>query len=383
MEYVFISSWAHGARKGGIDQHTFDPDTGELKYIRTLDETDSLNTSFLNKDKSVLYALNETEALPPLKNGGGGRIFSYKLDNVTGDVVKLGETPTFCPNPAYLGIDPTGKFAVVANHASRGVVTKIEKDAAGKYHYVLVGDDAVVELFAINEDGSIGTLLDVVKHEGHGPGERQNIPHPHCAVLSPSGKFFAVCDKGNDTIYMYGIDKEAGKLFLSAPPFKVEPASMPRYSCFHPNQPFFYHNSEGNTSVSAYTYDENGNLTWIGNYNALPADYISKPGVCEGQGLCIHPNGKFIYAALNGPDCVSVFEIDQNTGSLTLIQNQKVGYAWTRGIALSPDGRFLIAACLKDGKVVVLVVGEDGMLSKTGFEYERNDAAFATFVTTR
>ena len=78
---------------------------------------------------------------------------------------------------------------------------------------------------------------------------------------------------------------------------------------------------------------------------------------------------------MNGADCVSVFAVDGGTGALRLVQCCPVGFAWPRGIALSPDGRFAAVACLRGGKLVIFSVEPDGTLCPTGLEYDRPDAA--------
>lgn len=368
MLYLFVSCWTHGAGRGGIAQYAADPETGALELLRVIDGDTDFGTVFLDRERNILYALNETAALPPHKSAGGGRIFSYRLDPETGAAEKLGETPTWCPNPSYFGLDPARRFAVVSNHSGRGAATKLVRGEDG-FRPEIVTDDAVVELFALNADGSVGALLDADWHLGHGPGARQDGPHPHCAVASPDGRLFAVCDKGNDGVYLYTPD---GRSLGTPRVTQAAPGSMPRYACFHPEKPFFYHNNEGSAVVCAYRYDADGALTPIGEFPALAEASGEKR---EQQDLLMHPSGRVLYDLVNGADCVSVFAVDGGTGALHLVQSCPAGYAWPRGIALSPDGRFAAVACLRGGKLVIFSVKPDGTLCPTGLEYDRSDAA--------
>ena len=382
-EYVFISSWSMGdalPEGSGVGQYEFNPTTGALKLIRMLNDTGKLNVTHIDEKRNILYALDESAELPTMRAGGGGAIHTFRLDPVTGACEQISCVPTFCPHPAYLTLDTTGKYIVVAHHGSHSCITKIGEDDAGTYYPVVEFDDSLVELLSVNEDGTVGEILDAVKHTGSGPGTRQKNPHPHSANMSPSGSLFAVCDKGNDGVYMYKIDRENDKLIACGPPHMTPPGTMPRYCVYHPTQPFFYHNCEGSVDVFAYRYDEEGNLDSLGSFSSMAADHVRQiDAMYVQQGLCMHPSGNFLYDVIYGAEMVAVYRINQEDGSLTLIQNQPVGYEWSRGGTLSPDGRFLVVTCFKGNKAVVFRIGDDGRISPTGNEYDHPAAAYATF----
>jgi len=380
MDYVFVSSWSHGSEKGGIRQYSFDSDSGKMELIRVICEDKSCAASIVCENRNILYVLNETPSLKTMRAGGGGEVLAYQLDRKTGNVEPICEKPTFCPNPAQFTLDKTGKYMVVAHHATSSFVTKIEQDENGRYFPRVLFDDSAVALFAINGDGTVGALLDIVKHTGGGPERKQTNAHPHSAMMSPSGNLFAVCDKGNDHVYMYRIDRENNKLTRCGEPMAVSPGYLPRYCVFHPSAPFFYHNNENSANINAYRYDENGRLTPIGGFNTLGGSADD----CENrhheqQGLCIDGTGRFLYSLHKEPNMVAVMRVDPNSGALKRVQNMPVDFSWPRGLTISPDGKFLIVTCLRGEKIVVLRVNEDGTVANTGYEYDQPCAAYATF----
>ena len=381
--YVFISSWSKEETlpEGfGVGQYEFNTRTGELKLVRMVDDSNRLSVLHLDKKRNILYVVEEGVDLPAMRCGGGGSVYAFQLDPATGESRRISCVPTFCTNPAYLSLDQTGKYLVVAHHATHSYITKIGKDESGTYHPIVEFDDSLVELFAVNEDGTIGKLLDVAKHTGHGPREKQKNPHPHCAVMSPSGNLFAVCDKGNDGVYLYKIDRENNKIAACGPPYMTPPGTMPRYCVFHPTLPYFYCNCEGAAEVLAFRYDEAGHLDLLGTFGALTPENAPPAGVHYGQqAICMHSSGRFLYDIICDAEVVAVYQIDQEDGSLTLIQNQPIGYGWSRGVTLSPDGRFLLAMCCRGNKTVVFSVGADGKLGPTGHEYHHTAAADAVF----
>lgn len=380
MSYLFVSGWKREPGKGGIIQYSFDTKTGELKPLQTLFEDVSFSMSYLDKENNILFALNETPDLQGRRFGGGGTVYALHLDRETGKVKKTEVVPLHCACPAYISISDDRQYMLAVGHGAKGYVTKLIRDSFGDYHAVVISDDTPVLLLSRTENGGVGRILDAVMHTGCGPTPKQTSAHPHTVVPSPSGKLYAVCDKGDDHIYMYGIDKERNKLVRCAEPAAVPPGTAPRYCVFHPTLPFFYHNAENTTQVFVHRYDESGTLTPVGSVDSLVDSGASKNfRMVEGQGFCIHPSGRFLYNVVHGPNLVAVFQIDPNDGSLQLLQNQPVDFDWPRGAALSPDGKFLIVTCVRGKKVLCYRVNEDGTLAPTEFACDQENAAYATF----
>ena len=378
--FAYVSSWSHGERASGLSLYQYHQENGALSLVRRLNDQTEFSVSTVDQERGILYILDESGNLPGFRTSGGGRLFAFRIDPVSGELEQISCVPTYCPNPSYVTVDLCKKYLVVSNHAGRACVTKLVRDAYGKIHLCLEYDDSVVELFALNEDGSVGELLDAVKHEGSGPDLKfQNNPHPHCAVMSPCGKFFTVCDKGNDGIYMYTIDRVRGRLIPAGPPSVCVPGSRPRFCAYHPTRPYLYNNNEGRAQVDAYQYDRYGHIELIGSFGIQTEGNRDLPGEWVQQDFRIDRNGKFLYSLVSSPALVAVYQVDQATGKLDLIQNMKLAGEGARGCALSPDGRFLLVACAKSGAVLTLAVGKDGLLTETDFAAAQPSAAFLSF----
>ena len=387
--YAYISRWPEFCGSPGIELLEYDLETGEMKDIETLEEYIQFNGTCVDKEKGILYINNEIGMNCDYFKGGGGLIYAYKIDNATGELTQISRVPSCCPCPSYLSIDPTGKYLICANHSGYYAVTKAVQDENGDWGMKIDYDDAIIDLFRLEEDGRIGKLVDVAKHTRLNPLFLLHA-HPHSAVWDPSGKFFAVCDKGEDTVHMYKIDYENEKFVEMCAPYEDESGSAPRYCAFHPTKPFFFNNHEGNTTITSYTYDpETAVITPISSIKCIPKTMKMpkatgfKPGEKPAQqAMVMTADGKYIYDVLNGKglDGVSAFKVNQEDGTLELIQYLPVEGVWARGIGLAPDGKSLIIATYdKEGYVLSYFINEDGTLTPTGHKLSIPGASFVTF----
>lgn len=380
--FVYIFSWNLKSGSPGLGLYRFNDDTGEITFIRMLNEEQSYGYAALDAKRGILYCGVDTPKHPELRVGGGGSLYAYKIDPETGGVTELNHVSTYCPQPSYVAVDPEGKFVLVSMHSTNDHVTKVEKDAFGKVCVHVEFADSGVAMFALNEDGSIGGMLDIHIHTGCGPKPRQLSPHAHCVELAPQGDLFAACDKGNDGIYMYRIDKEKGKLILNGgAPYRNRPGTAPRYCAFHPTLPFFFNNNEMEMEIDSFRYNKLGALEHLSTVRALPEEYPLPKGERYGQqDFQIDPSGKYLYAMLHGLyNSISVFEVDQETAALRFLQNVPIQGVWARDFSFSTDHKHLVTACLTSGDVASYAVHEDGTLTPTGFGSSQSAAACVVF----
>lgn len=85
-------------------------------------------------------------------------------------------------------------------------------------------------------------------------------------------------------------------------------------------------------------------------------------GMVEGkpvgaQDILVHPDGKWLYVTLCGLNLIVVMKIDEN-GIPTVIQRIPSGGNLPRGLALSPDGRYLLAGNMVSGDITTFRWGQ-------------------------
>lgn len=84
------------------------------------------------------------------------------------------------------------------------------------------------------EKGGLKLIKTIISDGKLGPNEEsRESPHPHQAVLDPSGRFFAVNDLGTDTILLIDTEDDAYEVVNN---FRVTPAGCgPRHGVFWPS----------------------------------------------------------------------------------------------------------------------------------------------------
>ncbi len=155
-------------------------------------------------------------------------------------------------------------------------------------------------VYAVNYvSGSVCLLPDTLKiHNGSSIHEtRQESAHTHFISLSPDNEYLLVTDLGMDKIFVY--DKKL-KLIGSV---DAIPGVGPRHLEFSQDGDYVYCANELSSSVSVYGY-ENGTLTRLGDYPALPDDFRG-----ESTAAAIRRAGSYLYMSNRGHNSITCFEI--------------------------------------------------------------------------
>ena len=403
MSRLLVSCWKEHLGATGMTLLDFDEYSGEISSPVTQFEELSCNCTAFDTKNSILYITNELHENPDYPKGGGGLVWAFRYDAESGSFTRLSRVESCCPCPAYLSLDKTGKYLLCANHSSFNAVTRAVKGPDGFWHTEVIYDDAFVGLFRLNADGSIGPLVDVKKHGAYPSPARTLHAHPHTALMSPDGRFFACCDKGDSHIYFYTLDYEKEELRLCCEPFHDSEGASPRYCAFHPTEKLFFVNHERDMRVTAFRYDDSGKLEKLTSAFALPAELLGLPTPAvrealhgksalppadglwplEQQGFCLSTDGRLAYDMLNGADAVAVFSVEKESGRLKRLQTVPVEGRWVRGGAISPDGRFLAVSALQSGGVSVFPIRPDGTLGDCVSRVELRGGSYLTFLPGR
>ncbi|MER5438420.1 beta-propeller fold lactonase family protein [Streptomyces sp. NPDC002790] len=386
--FLAVGAWSHLGGEQGLWLYEFDPRTGDLKLKTAVADDISVGDFFVTPKNDALYVVDSKADLPG-ETGGGGRVISFAIDADSGELTQICAARTYAAMPSMPAVDGTGRYLMVSNHGTSAPVTKSEKGRDGTWHVTTDYGDSTTALFPVDENRVIGQPYDMYKHHGSGPNANQANAHPHCCVPDPSGNLFAVCDKGSDRISFFRIDRDRNELIRTSEHARPS-GSAPRYCTFHPHKPYFFMNNEAVNEVCAFTYDTEGNLTPVNTVEPVPGRWlksrIPEGGKFEQQDLKLNASGTRLYAITRGAsdntsgfECITTFMVDQESGRLTRLQILNLDCTWPRGCDISPDGQYLVVACISSEELLVLKIRENGTLQDTGKRTPQPTAAACIF----
>ncbi|KAI1746936.1 Lactonase, 7-bladed beta-propeller-domain-containing protein [Xylaria castorea] len=332
---------------------TLDLTEGATSKLATVTSTTACGAqpSWLHLDysKSFVYCLDEAWGAPT------GSITSF-YTNANGSLTPLDKATLIAGpvNIAEFGVGGSG--LAIASYAGSGVSV------------VRMAPEGGVDL--------IQNMTYTLDHPGTIP-DRQDVPHPHQALLDPTAKFILVPDLGADLVRVYQAD--AGNLKLTTlPPLQVAPGSGPRHGAFKTalNKTYYYVATELANTIIGYEvlYNKNNTISFSklftipthGDNRTLPA------GAAAGE-IMVTPDGKFLIVSSrnegsleipsfdtskNGTDIPSdpliVYSINSKTGSLTKVQEFPAGGLVPRHFSINGDGNRLAVGLQGDGRVVII-----------------------------
>jgi 6-phosphogluconolactonase len=324
----------------GIYVSNFNSASGELSDPALAVETGSPGFLAIHPSKKYLYSIGEL-AGSDKKEGG---VSAFQINLPDGKLSLINQVPSVGAGPCHVGLDKTGKMAMIANYSGGSVAS-----------------------YAIGDGGALSEAVTFVQHEGRSVNERRQAgPHAHSVNVSPDNRYALACDLGMDQVLVYKIEPNMGKMTAHGHA-KLPAGSGPRHLAFHPNGKFVFVNNELSMTETTFAYDaEKGTLTEVETVSTLPEADRGKEGFSTAETV-VHPSGKFVYVSNRTHDTIAVFTCDAATGKLTLIQNAAAEGQIPRNFNLDPTGKWMVVAHQNSGTAALFKVDQDtGMVNYTG-----------------
>ncbi|KAI1335828.1 putative isomerase YbhE [Xylariaceae sp. FL0016] len=289
---------------------------------------------------------------------------------------------------ASLSINPNGSLTSLAKlEVILGPVSLAQYgtdgDGLAAAHY----SGSSVSAVAVTPEGDLQLVQNetyVLDQPGPDPS-RQEAPHPHEALLDPTGAFILVPDLGADLVRVYQAD--ASDLALTpVAPLVAAPGSGPRHGVFKVvgDKTWFYLVSELANTITGYevTYHANKTLSFLESFVIPTHDDDRK--LPEGSAVAeiwLTPDEQFLVISSRWEGSINItnfdpsnstmiasdplinYSINQQDGTLTKIQEFPAGGSGPRQFSMNADGSLVAVGLQADGRVVVISRDvETGML---------------------
>lgn len=265
-------------------------------------------------------------------------------------------------------LDPTGRFAYVANYydgsvsafrvdASSGALTsngtttaangarRMAVHASGKFLYVANHLADSVSLFTIHPDTGVLTGAGTVAGSA-----------PTSVSIDASGKYLYATYSGSDTTTLYSIDPATGTLTnprVSAGRSGNQEMAMTSGAAAVQAVPkSAYVVNRGSNSLSAYSIDARS-----GAVTGLAGSPYATAGIGS-RAVAVDPSRKFAYVVNQASNNISAFSINPASGALTAVTGSPFASGGTgpRHATVDPSGQFLFVANFDSGSIAVFSI---------------------------
>ncbi|MEM1444372.1 MAG: beta-propeller fold lactonase family protein, partial [Verrucomicrobiota bacterium] len=217
-------------------------------------------------------------------------------------------------------------------------------------------------------------LIDVYALDNEGlPGDRvsslnEGRKAAHCVLPSPDNRFVYIpYVKEHNALYQYHFDPDTGALSALETLNAMPPEGTgPRHLAYHPTLPMLYFSNEQHLGVSVYKKADDGQLT-VEQICDLSGVTPPEDGVSSSD-IVITPDGRFLFAGIRGHkhgfDYISRYLVldDGRVKHMGLTKADKIPW----GLALSLDGKWLLATSFGDGTLMAFHVAHNGELTRAG-----------------
>jgi 6-phosphogluconolactonase len=303
-------------RGNSIGIYSLDAESGLIRHRGNSPPIVNSSHLCLGPRADYLYGISEWYEYQGKRDG---YLTVFSRDRDTRQLHQIQTVSSHGPGPAYVGVDRSGKYLLLANYVAGNVV-----------------------VYPIQDNGHLGSPTANIMHAGHSVNaDRQEGPHPHAIVTSPDNRHVYVPDLGTDRIHAYQFDPSEGTLKPLPDQDVVAPAgSGPRHLVFSHHGAWAFVSLELSSEVLVLKYDGT-RLAVVGRHTTLPAGY---QGVNSTAEIRVSPDDRFVYVSNRGHNSISVFRIDDLTGRLDNRQTVSTQGEVPRNFGISMDGRWLVAA---------------------------------------
>jgi 6-phosphogluconolactonase len=348
------------------------PEVPRQLFLMKLKRNSSMSKSFLLLSLMVgAFSTGEVRAdlRLYLANRHEDSLMRFDMDETSGELtlrqtLKLeGEPAPMCVSPdqrtlyvARRKAEKVSAFSISPKDGSVKLISEtsipgqggacyLSPDRSGKFLLSAYYFEGKVAVHRLRENGSVkeGAIQTIATEK-----------NAHCILPDHRNRLVLVPHTGPNAVYQFIFNEKTGKLSPSKfAKYVPEKKLSPRHVAYHPDGKFVYVVNEGSSSVTA-CHIKSEAIHPIHTLSTLPADFKERNTCADVE---VHPSGKFLYCSNRGHDSVAMFSIDEKTGRLTSLGQERTEKV-PRSFNVDPTGKFLVAAGLRANKLTVFQIDQ-------------------------
>jgi 6-phosphogluconolactonase len=316
---VYVSN----ADSGSICVLALDEASGTLTTLQTAAAGGNVMPLALSPDRHRLYAARRSDPFAAL---------SYAIDGGDGTLTPLGEGP-LPASMAYIACDRSGRFLFGASYGGN-----------------------LVAVSPIGADGIVGAAQQVIP----------TGPNAHAIRADASNRYVFSTALGAGVVMQWRFDAATGALTPNDPPtLAIRAGAGPRHLELHPDGRHAYLLNELDASLDVFALDaERGTLQLLQTVTTLPPGFDA--GAPWAADLHLSPDARFLYTSERRSSTLAAFRVEAGSGRLTPL-GHVAAPTQPRGFAITPSGRWLVAAGQLSHRVGLYAIAPDtGALTIAG-----------------
>lgn len=283
----------------------------ELRLDHTVEGVPDASFFAFPADRRALYVTNEFER--------DGRLTALTLTDAAHPEI-LNTQASHGDATTHLSVHPSGRYLLSASYG-----------------------DGSVAVHPILPDARLGEATDRVQHTG-----AQRQAHAHQVLTDPSGRWVLAVDLGADSVYVYRLELNTGKL-TQHEQVMLPSGAGPRHLAFHPDGHAAYILGELRPEITVAAWDPGaGRLSPGEVVPTVPADSHGPHAPAE---IAVSSDGRFVYASNRGENTIATFQTGAGGTTITRLGNTPTGGDWPRHFTLDPSERWVYVANQRSGTV--------------------------------
>jgi 6-phosphogluconolactonase len=322
-----------------------------------------------------------TASLVLVANAGDGTITSFRLSGDSLTLLATAEGLTGCStfviddvqNLVHAAVkgEPAGIVTLALDRDS-GVLTQLSRRdlQGGGLNYVALTRDGSA-LLGASYGGGFGISAPVGPDGVGEPVSRISYPNLHSVLPSDDGKFAYFVSLGADLVAQYAINDDLSLAPLTPATVAAPSGSGPRHLVLNGAQDAVYVLTEFSGEVLHFTRDlTSGALTFLSASTAFDTSAGLGHGrigvdprvdhLIWGADLHLAANGQTLWASERSESTLAALSLSAD-GTTAPPERFTVTEPQPRGFALSPDGRYLVAAGEESTTVSLYTVDGDDL----------------------